>query len=155
VEIDELRQLIAERRRMLNRRKFHPRSYLLGLSLDEENPPERALVLQPPHGQKAVEGEKIVLISDRALKHANENLYLVEDGKIYGIVRFGEEELWKEAQLSETENEHGILPQERKVRWPDCSQFHAYKLFLVQDFPQPVRVKRTDGPYPAITDDIW
>jgi len=107
----------------------------------EDKRPDKALAISAPHGINMLSGDKLILVSPRRLRYLDENLYLLQDDMLLGIVRLSDEQAIDLDAFGAMELEHHISPSEREFRWPDASSFFAYKVFPVFSFKQPFLFK--------------
>ena len=110
------------------------RGFMLSDPASEEAIPRHGIAIQAPGATGVLDGSKLLLVSPIVLEHENENLYLIQDNLLLGIVRIEFAETCALDELVLTEADHHISPSDASLRWPGVKTFNLYRVFPVFTF---------------------
>lgn len=107
--------------------------------------PGRYLV--DPHAAWLASGEKMVIVSTKAYnKYANQEIYIVGDGGIYGTMKEGEPQGPFSNRIQKKYFElHRISEEEWNEWWPDIKQFWVLQPEIIRRFNPPLEYSVPQG----------
>lgn len=127
---------------------------LVGIKTDEieqiriaEIEPVAGLILVAPHGRLVWEGKKTAMVKTREYtKYINQPLWLISEGKVWGIVQYKEPRKITWEEFLELQPFHAITEQEA-IEWGwKGKELYYYPLVLLEKFDQPLECKYKLGP---------
>ena len=99
-----------------------------GLCLDEES------------AKQIWKGEKTLLVTGKFYDLTGHSLYLIGNGKCYGIIHFGDVKRINLQEFAALKHQHLISDDEREKLWPNRTIFYAY-YFAFEPFKAPKKVR--------------
>lgn len=109
--------------------------------------PVAGLILVSPHGRYVWEGRKSAMVKSREYrKYINQPLWLISEGKVWGIVQYGEPRKITWEEFKQTYPEHLVTEEEAKKWGWEGKDLFLYPLHLLKKFDPPVPCKYKLGP---------
>jgi len=141
-------RVIAEMRK--RGQKHNPQNRFDKLAMDLLGSEQRKLPkieLVSPHGRQVASGLKTGVVRTRSLPGDEDRPhFLVERGKVLGVIRFGEGRDINLAEFEKLRSQHRITDKTRAKWWPKAEVFKFYPVVVEKVFLPPQKMKVTKPP---------
>lgn len=104
--------------------------------------PVAGLILVSPHGRYVWEGRKSAMVKSKEYrKYINQPLWLISEGKVWGIVQYGQPKKITWEEFKQTYPRH-LITEEEAEKWGwKGKDLYIYPLHLLKKFDTPVPCK--------------
>lgn len=100
----------------------------------------RGLLLVRPHGTLIAQGLKKAVVKSRRFRIEDEPLFLVEDGRVLGVLVLGEPKPIDLEDFRRLRRVHRVSEEERRRWWPEHRELWLYPVRSFQPLSMPYAV---------------